>query len=133
MPNHIVGLKAVDVLSVSGQTSSVGFLMKLPFPVGRVSWTNSIQTRVVGNHHVIEWTLLDGGLKANDGRLVLSPYRGQMHLTHARYCVNVSSQSVLPKAAERLATRWLIPKIVGRIRRAVENDDLSSRSRLADR
>ena len=60
MPQRIFGLERAEVLQSSGETSTVRFTMKLPFPVGRLVWTNSIQTRSAGGIHSLEWTLLDG-------------------------------------------------------------------------
>jgi uncharacterized membrane protein len=122
MPRHIYGLERVEVLERAEDEAIVRFTMKLPFPVGRVRWTNQIRFRSIDQAHAIEWTLLDGDLRANAGRLVLTPHRGHEDRTYARYRVHVESRFALPKSAERLATRWLLPKIVNRLRRVAERD-----------
>jgi hypothetical protein len=85
-----------------------------------VVWTNLIETRASGGIYSLEWTLLDGDLEINDGQLVMTAHRGNSDFTYANYTVRVQSRSALPKAAERLATRWLLPKIVGMLRRVAE-------------
>jgi hypothetical protein len=120
MPEHIFGLERAEVLRYSGATSTVRFTMNLPFPVGRVVWTNLIQARSIGGIHSLEWTLLDGDLEINDGRLVMTAYQGNSNVTYANYRVRVKSRSAFPKIAERLATRWLLPRVVGKLLRVAE-------------
>jgi len=120
MPQHIFGLERADVLRSHGDTASVRFTMKLPFPVGRITWTNSIQRKVIGGIYSLDWTLVDGDLEFNDGRLVMTTHREDGAFTYANYTVRVRTRSRLPRSAERLATCWLLPKIVGTLRRVAE-------------
>lgn len=121
MPQHIFGLERAEVLRRDGDTSTVRFTMKLPFPVGRVAWTNLIRTNSFGSSYALEWSLIDGDLAVNEGRIVMMPHCGDSDFTFADYTVRVQTRSVLPESAQRLATRWLLPKIVAKLRRVVEH------------
>ena len=120
MPRYIFGLERAELLDLDGDTAVVRFTMNLPFPIGRVVWMNTLTTRHVGDSWSIDWTLVDGDLRVNEGRLILAEHGRHPFGTYARYLVRVESKSVLPSKAERLATRWLLPKIVGKLRRVVE-------------
>lgn len=96
MPRHIYGLEAARVVGQADGAQHVRFSMKLPFPVGRVEWTNAIQTRQLGQLHAIEWSLVGGDLRTNEGRLVMASYRGQPGVTYSRYTVSVETRSALP-------------------------------------
>lgn len=120
MPEHIFGLQGAEVRSREGDTTAVRFTMKLPFPVGRLVWTNRVQTHLRGAVHSLSWTLIDGNLDANDGHLILQPYRGQPNLTHASYRVRVQPRTSLPRAVHEWAAQRLVPRIVAKLTRAVE-------------
>ena len=120
LPAHIPALRTARVLRQRDGEAEVRFTMKLPFPVGQLSWTNRIKTRQYGQSFGIAWELVEGDLQANSGRLLLAPYRGHPARTHARYQVQVETRSRLPRSAQRLATGWLLPKVIARLRDIAE-------------
>ncbi len=120
LPERVFALREAHVLNRNAHEATVRFTMKLPFPIGSVTWTNVVHARQLERTYSIEWALMDGDLRVNDGRLVMSPHREHANITHAHYRVNVESRTRLPKSAERLATRWLLPKVVTQLRQAIE-------------
>lgn len=120
MPEHIYGLERAEILSSTSGTRPVRFTMKLPFPVGTIQWTNIIEKRSSESVHSLEWKLVGGDLEVNDGRLIMTNHNGLADVTYARYQVRVQSRTRMPKSAERLAVRWLVPRIVTRLRNALE-------------
>jgi hypothetical protein len=121
LPQHIHGLREAEILDSQGQDHLVRFTMKLPFPVGRITWTNRVVTRQIGESYGVSWTLAGGELRENRGRLVVAPHDENPALTRARYLVDVETNFRLPRSAERLASRWLVPRIVGHLRTVVES------------
>lgn len=117
LPEAIVGLDRADVVWRVGGVAQVDFAMKLPFPIGRLHWTNRIAWRSNDSVHEIAWEYVDGDLGDNTGELILEPWGD---ITRAVYRVRIATHGPIPGAAERLALRWLLPKVVSRLREAIE-------------
>jgi uncharacterized membrane protein len=120
LPKLVHGLERVEVLSRNGSAARVEFSMKLPFPVGRLSWINQVDITEREDFYVASWTLDGGDLQANEGRILVVRYPAKDVATYARYEVHVATRSRLPERAQHLATCWLLPKIVGKLRRVAE-------------
>ena len=115
LPRHIVGLLEASLIGKSNETASVQFTMKLPFPIGRVRWTNHIKTHQPEGSYCIEWSLAEGDLSACNGNIVLRP-TGELGMkTQASYQIHVSQRSRVPKRVERMAVNWLLPRVVRRL------------------
>tara|TARA_R110002096_G_scaffold239101_1_gene430703 strand:- start:63481 stop:64014 length:534 start_codon:yes stop_codon:yes gene_type:complete len=115
LPSHIVGLQEATFLGKANGASSVQFTMKLPFPIGRVCWTNLIEASECDGTYKIEWSLVEGDLSACNGSIVLAPAEGLPRRTKASYQIHVSQKSRIPKRAERMAVNWLLPRVVRRL------------------
>jgi len=120
MPDHIFGLEQVDLLERYRDVLTLRFTMKLPFPIGKIVWSNVIKTTSTGSGHSLEWTLVEGDLKRNEGSLILLNHRGNPNRTYARYSVSVQSAMNFPKKVELMMTRWLVPRVVEKLRRVAE-------------
>ena len=121
LPKLIVGLDSATVLNRSDGEATVEFSMKFPFPIGRIVWVNRISSRRYGDAYGISWRLLSGNLVENSGRLVLARYEGDRNKTYANYLVQVQTRVPLPRAAQRFVTKWLLPRIVKRLRDVAED------------
>ena len=115
LPMHIVGLLEASLIGKSNETASVQFTMKLPFPIGRVCWTNHIRAHQSEGNYRIEWVLVEGDMSACNGNIVLRPTGDLGMKTQACYQIHVSQRSRLPKRAERMAVNWLLPRVVRRL------------------
>ncbi len=121
LPDHIYGLEEAFVHVQQGNRASVRYRMKLPFPLGRVAWTNVVTTsqRDDGTH-CLEWVLVEGDLSQCRGRIQLSPIGENGNQTFARYEIHVEHKNRLPKKAQQLAIRWLMPKVIVRLCKRLE-------------
>ena len=121
LPRHIYGLEEALVLVQHENTASVRYHMKLPFPLGRVVWTNVVTTsQSVGGAHCLEWELVDGDLSQCSGKIQLIPTGEHGNQTFARYEIRVAHKNRLPKKAQELAVRWLMPKVINRLCKRLE-------------
>ena len=121
LASFLPGLRESSVLSRGASWKTVRFEMKLPFPVGRLVWTNRIVERVVDDGFCFEWQLISGDLAENDGRLEILSMPGNPAASLLRYAVNAKTKRAFPLAAQRLATRWLLPRVMLSVRAALEN------------
>lgn len=115
LPSHIVGLREAAFLGKAHGASSVQFTMKLPFPIGRVRWTNLIEASECDGTYRIQWSLVEGDLSECNGSIVLAPANRLGTKTKASYQIHVSQKSRIPKRAERMAVNWLLPRVVRRL------------------
>lgn len=120
LPDVLMGLRTARVVTTTPEYDDVHFGVKLPFPVGALAWTNRLRRVAQGRLYAISWEYVGGGLKENAGRLTLAPHGPAGMQTYARYQVQVQTRSRLPRSAQGLATRWLLPKVFKGLRRAVE-------------
>jgi len=121
LPNHIYGLEEAFVLAQHENTASVRYRMKLPFPLGRVAWTNVVtMSQHHGGTHCLEWVLVEGDLSQCSGKIQLSPTGDNGNQTFARYEIRVAHKNRLPKKAQELAVRWLMPKVINRLCKRLE-------------
>ena len=116
IPRTIFGVDEAVVLCQASAGDTVRFSMTLPFPLGRLQWTNQVTHQIERGCYRTRWSYLSGDLKENQGQLFLAPY-GDGDRSYAHYRVHVELRGRVPSSAQRLATRWLLPKVVKRLRR----------------
>lgn len=122
LPKHIFCLHKATILRQAEGTATVQFTMKLPFPLGTVSWTNLVTSRRSNGTDSLEWLLLEGDLRECKGSMVLKQIGESGGQTHASYQIHVEHKSRLPKRAQRMAVQWLLPRVVNRLFKKLETN-----------
>ena len=122
LPQRIVFLRAAEVMFRRESRAQVRFKMALPFPLRDFVWTNDIDYDAGsgdGERRIV-WTLVKGDFLVNEGELRIAATKSGQ--THARYRLRIRPRSRVPVAAQNLALRWLLPKVVQRLRHIAETD-----------
>jgi uncharacterized membrane protein len=122
LPRHIFCLHEASVLRQFEGNATVRFTMKLPFPLGTVTWTNLITTRHHEASDSLEWLLLEGDLSECKGSIVLRQIGEGGEQTHASYQIHVEHKNRLPKRAQRMAVQWLLPRVISRLCKRLESN-----------
>lgn len=122
LPNHIFCLHKASILRQAEGTATVRFTMKLPFPLGLVSWTNLISCQSSEGSDSLEWLLLEGDLSECKGSIVLRETAESGAQTHASYQIHVEHKSRLPKRAQRMAVQWLLPRVIKNLCKKLESN-----------
>lgn len=121
LPSHIFCLHEVEVLRRFDTTASVRYTMKLPFPLATVQWTNLVSAESIGDGAFrMEWTLVEGDLAECRGQILLHPAGEFGSETRALYQIHVEHRNRLPRSAQQLVIRWLMPRVINRLCKKLE-------------
>ncbi len=119
MPIWIPGLRSATVVSHESPMV-VAFDMKLPFPVGKLQWTNKISHTNQNGVYKVEWTYVDGVFLDNAGLVTFAPHPSANEYTVANYHVVMELKTKIPMVAQRIGSRWLVPRAIDRLRNYIE-------------
>jgi hypothetical protein len=117
----IFGLSSAEVVEGAPGDAAVRFTMKLPFPFGAISWINRVRAEEREGLYVVSWDYLEGDLATNEGWLAMTQHGAGGDQTYVHYQVQVGTRSRLPRSAERLALKRILPKVVERLRKVAES------------